>query len=405
MNKDSAKSPRAKRRILLWLTLLVIGLSFYLLGAWANAWLESAGGRRLLQRELSKGLGLPVSLQGEYGLRILPRLEIAGTGLEVRQKEGGGVFLYSRNFSAEVELIPLLNKQLRIASINLGEGFVDLANLPSQDNADSDSGIAASKTPATLPELASLNMSNFSIRYADAAYRVDIGELELSGFRAGAPASLAVKAGLFSDESITAAVKLRGSLTIEPSSLSTDLRIDEMEVALDARHIDGMVAQLRWDKPAERVEGQFEWRADNQSMRLQFGLTASQPVSGTMQGEYLDARLQAPLTLGLKFGVLDEQVNLEDLAMAMDSQEVDGSGCFRFDEMAGLHLDLAAEELDVDALAPLFTPGEGGDTDMSFVYGVKMHVGTARLSGAVAEDVLLQAGSEPECVRTTEILP
>ena len=67
--------PRS-RRYLLWLIPLLIVALLYLLGVAADAWLESAGGRRLVENALGDSLGAPVHLNGDYRFRLLPRLAV-----------------------------------------------------------------------------------------------------------------------------------------------------------------------------------------------------------------------------------------------------------------------------------------------------------------------------------------
>lgn len=391
--------------MLFWLLPSLVILLLYVLVEWADAWLESPGGRKLLQRELGKGLGLPVTLQGEYGLRLFPRLEIAGAGLVVGERPGDSVFLYGRNFSAEVELLPLFNRQVRVASIGISEGFIDLANLPSPVGLPSGAGAATATAPVTLPDVASLEVENFSVRYADSPYRLDIGEMVLGGFQAGTPASLTLKAALMSGETMRAATNLRGSLLVEPADLSTGLHIEHMEIALDGVHIGGITADGRWDRRTGRVDGQVGWRDASQSANVRFGLAADDPVSAALQGEYRSDVLLAPITLAVESRFLPGSVALDSVVLALDSQRIDGSGCIRFDELAGLHLDLAADELDLDALAPVFPEGQGEAADLSFVRAMRLRVRTARLSGALAEDVLVQAGTEPACASAEGALP
>ncbi|MGH8034016.1 MAG: hypothetical protein ACREO9_02235, partial [Lysobacterales bacterium] len=336
-------------------------LLLFLLGLLADAWLESSGGRRLLQRELGRGLGLPVSLQGNFGMRFLPQLEIAGTGLEVGLQGGRGVLVYSGSYSVGIEVVPFIRGELRIASIRLRDGFIDLANLPAPEKAEPGAAYRPAGSQISLPDVASLNVNNFSVRYADAPDRVDIGEFQLTGFRASVPASLAVKAGLFRNEAIRAAVELQGSVAVDPLELSTEFRIAAMQIALDQLLIDGLTGLWRWERPADAVSGQLDWQDSNRSAGLQLVLTLGEPLTGSAYGSYRVPELAAPVTLEFRFTLLPDSVALEGVRLAMDDQEIEGSGCFRFAEQAGLHLNLLADELDMDKIEPLLSVGKGGE--------------------------------------------
>jgi hypothetical protein len=134
-------------------------------------------------------------------------------------------------------------------------------------------------------------------------------------------------------------------------------------------------------------------------------LVLDDPVSGALQVEYRSEMFAAPITLALGLQILQESVSLKNVVLALNSQRIDGNGCVRFDEPAGLHLDLVAEDLDLGALSPIIPEGESGESDLSFVHAIKLRVHTAQMAGALAEDVLVQAGSEPECASAPEALP
>ena len=73
------------RRRLIWLLLIPAGLLalVLLMGALADAWLESAGGRRALESRLGQVLDLEVFLDGDFELQLFPTLAAAGSGREI----------------------------------------------------------------------------------------------------------------------------------------------------------------------------------------------------------------------------------------------------------------------------------------------------------------------------------
>ena len=59
------------RRVLFVLPLVSVFLLVLLYFA-VDYWLESAGGRRALERTLGEKIGVPVHLNGDFNIRLLP---------------------------------------------------------------------------------------------------------------------------------------------------------------------------------------------------------------------------------------------------------------------------------------------------------------------------------------------
>ena len=78
-----------KRAVVLVVVLLLLPVGLYWL---ADAWLESSGGRQMLEQELGARFGMSVSLEGEFDLMLLPDIGVSGTELVIGGEAGPGRF-------------------------------------------------------------------------------------------------------------------------------------------------------------------------------------------------------------------------------------------------------------------------------------------------------------------------
>ena len=72
------------RRLRLFAAVLLIPALLLAAAYWlADSWLESAGGRRMLENALTSRSGVPVRLLGDFDLMLLPAIGASGTELVV----------------------------------------------------------------------------------------------------------------------------------------------------------------------------------------------------------------------------------------------------------------------------------------------------------------------------------
>ena len=76
------------RRLLLLVPLITLSVLAALYFA-VDDWLESAGGRRALERTLSEQVGMPVHLNGDFNIKLLPSVGVSGTELVVSDPATG----------------------------------------------------------------------------------------------------------------------------------------------------------------------------------------------------------------------------------------------------------------------------------------------------------------------------
>ena len=381
------------RRRLIWMALPLVLVIIVLLGLAADSWLESAGGRRMLQRELSKSLGLPVRLEGAYALKLFPRLQITGTGLVIDQPAADEMLAFGRKYSAAIELKPFIHREVRISSIGLHGGFVDYRYLSREAPAEH----GERRPGLVLPEIASLEISDFSVRLAPEGRSVLIRKLQLTGFRPGQAALLEIDAGLLEGAEETARLNLHGDLQLAAENWSSKLAIRQMELNWHGRVFTGLSGVWQWDQLTSRLAGKMAWQEAPNTADLRMELTWGPSPAGSLEGDYRAKGLPEPLTLGMDFTVLPDAVVLQHLAIEIAGQSLAGGGCILMAEPAGLHLSLEAGDLDLDRIYSMMPAQQDGDAELPFELAIRLHAKTARFAGAEATGVDVGLGRAPDC--------
>lgn len=111
---------RLVRRVFLLLPLFTV-LFMAVMYIALDAWLQSAGGRRAVERVLTAQLGMPVGLQGEFNIMLLPSAGVSGTNFVVRDRADNSEFARGGRFRVSLELLPLIREELRINEIVVEE--------------------------------------------------------------------------------------------------------------------------------------------------------------------------------------------------------------------------------------------------------------------------------------------
>ena len=170
----------ARKFLLAAMALLVL---LPLLAYWAaDAWLESAGGRRMLEKELSNRIGMPVRLEDEFDLMLLPDIGVSGTGLSIGRESETQVFAYGREYEISVALGPLLDRQVRVDWIRLTGGEIH----PDRYEKPAGTEPAGPGSGFRLPEIRELAVRDFGVALpGDGGQIVRITELTLNGFADG----------------------------------------------------------------------------------------------------------------------------------------------------------------------------------------------------------------------------
>jgi hypothetical protein len=166
--------PAARKRIAL---LLVFLLSLPFAVYWLlNAWLESSGGRQMLEQELSGRIGMSVRLAGDFDLMLLPQVGVSGTRLLIGgAADSPDLFALFGEFEISVRLKPLFQRQVVVEWIRLTGGRV----YPERYRP----AVSAVDPVATrLPEIRELALRDFEIVLPGDQEPLRLTSLEITDF-------------------------------------------------------------------------------------------------------------------------------------------------------------------------------------------------------------------------------
>ena len=360
----------AIRRLLLFLPVLFVLLfaGAYLL---AGAWLESRGGRQAIEQELSRRLGVPVNLQGDFSIALLPSVGVAGTDLVIGEPGTASELGRSAEYAVELAVRPLLHGTLVVESFHLAGGRLYLERLPPSGDAAVD---ANSETAAPgLPDIGSFTIRDFEIVTAGDS-RLLLQEFTLEGFVSGRPAPFRLAVADYG--------VLAGSL---------DWREAASELVLSAAWSDYLPGLLQ-------LRLQLRFRA---------GLAAA---AGDLEADWsppgVAADAPAAIRMAANYALRPGGIGFPDFRLDLGTQHAAGDGCLAFGDTPALHLDLASPLIDLDALPDLSelaafggggTEEESAAIDSVVSLNLRLRAAVARGGGAVAREAVLQAGGEPDC--------
>jgi hypothetical protein len=351
----------AARRILLLLPLL---LAMLFAGAWLllDAWLESAGGRQAVERALQDRIGLPVRLQGEFSVMLLPSIGVSGTELLVGDAGSAGEVATAGEYAVSLALLPLLERRFVIRSVTFAAGSLYLARWPG-------SGPDATGGSAELPEIERLEIRDlriFSAGPTDAPYL--LRELSIERFAPDRASPVHVESADLGSWA--------GALTWQPGRAALGLE----------------------------VVGSGPWPG-----RIDLRIVALMDVaSGTLAGDWVEgtADREAPPTarLSLDWKSAPGGLRLEGIRLVADPLLVEGKGCLLTETSTELHLDLVAERVDVDTLPDLSAFAGSAepaptapDSASGLDVNLRLRAAEWLAGGAVARQAELQLGDVPDC--------
>jgi len=160
----------------------------------ADSWLESSGGRRMLEQTLTAKIGMSVRLEGEFDLMLFPAIGVTGTELVIGGPEPGSELARSKQFEISIALKPLLDRQVLVEWIRLTGGSfhpqrysrpddVDLTDRV-DDIDDVDPAVGAdSSANLVIPEIQELTIEDFEIILSNEdETRFHIKQLTLTNF-------------------------------------------------------------------------------------------------------------------------------------------------------------------------------------------------------------------------------
>ena len=167
------------------LVLLVVIILLPVAAYWlADSWLESAGGRRMLEQTLSARIGMSVRLEGEFDLMLFPAIGVTGTELVIGGPEPGSELARSREFEISVAIKPLLDRKIFIEWIRLSGGTIHPNRYSRTNDLDGIVGTVGANSFANLllPEIQELTIRDFIIVLPGEENQFHIKQLTLTNF-------------------------------------------------------------------------------------------------------------------------------------------------------------------------------------------------------------------------------
>lgn len=353
---------RGTRRLLLALPVLLalLFLAAYLL---VDAWLEGAGGRRALERALQDRIGLPVRLEGEFRVVLLPSVGVSGTALVVGEPGPATELLRSDSYAVSLALEPLFHRRLSIDSVEFGNGTLHLERWPESEAPST----RAPQSTVQLPEIERLEILDFKVfAAADGDQPYLLRELSIEQFAAGRASAFRLEVEDYG--------AWDGSLTWDPQRSALDV------TAAGAGFWSG---EIRMHASALLDAGTGNLSAD-------WAGVAEDPGRGRNA------------QLSLTYVLLAGGVRMHGIRLAAESLLVEGEGCLLTGERPTLHLELAAGRVDADTLpdwVALIGPGDAQAADPAAGLDLNIRLKAAEMlaGGVVARQAVLQLGGAPDC--------
>jgi hypothetical protein len=336
-------------------SVLAVGLLYLA----ADAWLESAGGRQAVERELAARAGMPVRLEGEFHVMLFPAIGVEGTDLVIGGPGAGEAFLHSGEYAVALAARPLLRGELLVRSVRLARGALRLDRVP-------DTGSATADAAPSLPTIEAFEVSEFSVAVPGGeGGLLEVEEFGVEGFEAGRDARFRVE--------VKGAGRVTGTFRWNPGGAS---------LSLSATAADLLPGDLGFT-------GTLDYAASSGTVSIRWPAQSANPDD--------------ILTLLGSFSLLDGGARFSGLELAAGGQSVTGEGCLLLDGGTSLQLLLAAEELDLDRLPELppigGAPGGDGAAPAGLEVAVRLEAVVVRGADAVARNAVFAVGDDPDCSR------
>ncbi|GGD92072.1 hypothetical protein GCM10011390_08510 [Aureimonas endophytica] len=302
------------------------------------------------EREAGRILGQPVAVRGPAVVRILPFPSVTFGDIEVGGE--GRPMLTARSFRMDAELAPYLSGELRIFSMRLEAPRLDLGIGP-------DGRFTSSFGGGVLPTNATVVLEDVS---------VSDGVVTVTDARAGRSFTLSDIQGAFAARSLAGPLTGGGTLRAEGRPLAFQLSTGTAEggkglpakLTLDDNGLDlstTLDGALAFAATGPRFEGTIRTATLAPPKTPPGGADAPQPAAETK------ARLLPVFTLTGKFAATAAALDLSDARLAVGAGPkpyiLTGSAGLTVGAAPEFRLDLAGEQLDIDALAAGGEPKAG----------------------------------------------
>jgi hypothetical protein len=382
---------------------LGLAASLFLLVLLVDSWLESSAGRKKLETALAESLGMPVKLQGEFNIALLPALGVSGTDLLIGSSDSGQAFLHSGDYHVAVKLLPLIDGELSVLSFSVSDGLLNPAHYPAVEVKAVSSGNAKLR----LPEIERFTLEEIRIILPGRGDNsVLIDSLELEAFRAGDPSDLRLELGLQSSGMRTASLSVDSKLLVESDLSQLSLDFEALNIDSGAITLRGINGSLSWHAARQIVQGQFSWQESGLGSAALVSHLSTSTTEGRVEFSYTGEGQSQTLSALLDFEQHETGLFFPQIVASFGTQQASGNGCFLTGENGSLHLSMASDFIDLEVLESLY-PGEAGfgsgaGEDLPVELNVKLIVQEIHAAGAVVRDAEISLGQEPDCDRPPE---
>ncbi len=355
----------------------------------------------MLEREFSSSLGYDVRLTGSYRMSLFPGIAIEGSGIELEAPQVLRLVARGERYSAAIQLLPFLHREVQIASVALRGGFLDLGALRVASK-----GLAPSASQEiSIPRVRSLTIEEFSLVFGDESNVVALNKVQLDELESGREGRLVLDGSWLSEGIETARVTLQGGLKLGQALESATLRVNDLRVKFGDSGLSGLSGTWVWDQSSAIISGDTDWIEDSRSAHSQIEFRLGEPVTGGLQASYKQSQNSTPVVAESRFIFREYQLEFPEIDLAWAGQDISGAGCYWLTEPAGLHLSLLSKALDLDKISTFFLSGNARESDLPFNLSAELQVESANYSGAKARNVTVKIGSGRACSEITDPAP
>jgi len=377
---------------------LGVAALLFLLVLIADAWLESRAGRRELENALESSLGMPVQLQGDFDIALLPALGVSGTDLSIDSNDTDAPFVQIRDYHVAVKLLPLINGELSVLSFSAAGGLLDPARYPGTGG----KARSAGKSEFRLPEIERLLLEDIRIILpGQGDNSVSIDRLELDSFRVGEASGLTLELSLLSSAMTSANLSLDSKLLVESGLRQLSLEIDALNFKSEALILHGINGRLSWQMAGQLLDGQLSWQEPGLGSASLTSRLAIASNEGHLEFSFTGEGQSHTLDALLNFERREKGLSFPEISASFGDQQTTGNGCFLAQETSSLHLLMTSDYIDVEKLDSLI-PGDSGmasgsGDDLAVELNLKLAVQEIHAAGAIARNVEISLGRQPDC--------
>jgi len=326
-------------------------------------------------------------------MSLFPRIAIEGSGIELEAPQVLRLLARGEHYSAAIQLLPFLHREVQISSVALRGGFLDLGTLMVANK-----GLAPSAPRnISVPQARSLTIEEFSLVFGDESNVVALNKVQLDELEIGREARLELDVSWLSEGIEMARVALQGGLQLGQALESAALKVKDLKVEFGNSSVSGLSGTWVWDQSSATISGETDWTQDSKSAHSQMEFRLGELITGGLQASYKHSPDSVPVAADARFVFHGDHLQFPEVNLSWDGQDIAGAGCYWLTEPAGLHLSLLSKVLDLDKISTFFPAGTARESDLPFNVSAELQVESATYSGAKARKVTVKIGSGRTC--------